>query len=120
MGEGRHCLGAGRVREQSTWVRAGDEIEVLMRAGIGTEMSVRVGLYNLKQFPLLAAKYAEQSGETQGATAATNRVIRGQLNEYIANIHTSASETSFDSALDFWQCEVQPKTHLVLPLIAQG
>ena len=78
MGEGSHCVGAGRVREQTTWVWADDEIEVLMRAGIGTEMSSRVGLYNLKQFPLLAAKYAEQSGKIQGAAAASVRAIRGQ------------------------------------------
>ena len=86
MGEGRHCVGAGRMREQTTWVRAGDGIEVLMRAGMGTEMSSCADLYSLKQFPLLAAKYAEQSGETQGATAATFRAIKGQLNEYIANL----------------------------------
>ena len=51
-------------------MRAGDEIEVLMRTGIGTEMFSRAGLYSLKQFSLLAAKYTEQSGETQGAMAA--------------------------------------------------
>ena len=98
------------MREQTTWVRAGGEIEVLMRKGIRTE-NVFSRLYSPKQFPLLAAKYAEQSGETQGATAATFRAIRGQLNEYIANIHTSASDTSSDSALDFRQYKVQPKTH---------
>ena len=45
-------------------VRAGDGIEVLMRAGMGTKLSSSAGLNSLEQFQLLPAKYAERSGES--------------------------------------------------------
>ena len=59
-----------------------------MRAGMGTKLSSSAGLNSLEQFQLLPAKYAERSGEAQGATVATIRAIQGQLNEYIANNQT--------------------------------
>jgi len=73
----------------------------------------------LKDFPLLAAKLAEQEQPSQGhatSAALVIRPIRSHINQYIADIHTR----SFGgSAIEFWHQKEQSNIYSVLTLIAQ-
>jgi len=72
-----------------------------------------------KDFPLLAAKLAEQEQPSQGhatSAALVIRPIRSHINQYIADIHTR----SFGgSAIEFWHQKEQSNIYPVLTLIAQ-
>jgi len=73
----------------------------------------------MKDFPLLAAKLAEQVKPSQGhATSAALmiRPMRSHINQYIADIHTR----SFGgSAIEFRHQKEQSNIYSVLTLIAQ-
>ena len=72
----------------------------------------------LKDFPLLAAKLAEQEQPSQGratSAALVIRPIRSQIKQYIADIHIR----SFGgSAIEFWHQKEQSNIYSVLTLIA--
>ena len=78
-----------------------------------TTTSTSTSTTALKDFPLLAAKLAEQQQPSQGhatSAALVIRPIRSHINQYIADIHTR----SFGgSAIEFWH---QKKTvkHLLI------
>jgi len=71
----------------------------------------------LKDFPLLAAKLAEQQQPSQchaTSSALVIRPIRSHSNQYIADIHTR----SFGgSAIEFWHQKEQSNIHSVLASI---
>ena len=73
----------------------------------------------MEDFPLLAAKLAEQEQPSQGhatSAALVIRPIRSHINQYIADIHTR----SFGgSAIEFWHQKEQSNIYPVLTLIAQ-
>ena len=73
----------------------------------------------LKDFPLLAAKPADQQQPSQGhatSAALVIRPIRSHINQYIADIHTR----SFGGgAIEFWHQKEQSNIYSVLTLIAQ-
>ena len=73
----------------------------------------------LKDFPLLAAKLAEQEQPSQDhatSAALVIRLIRSHINQYIADIHIR----SFGgSAIEFWRQKEQSNIYSVLTLIAQ-
>jgi len=73
----------------------------------------------LKDFPLLAAKLAEQEQPSQGhgtSAALMIRPIRSHINEYIADIHPRSFA---GNAIDFWHQKEQSNTYSILTLIAQ-
>jgi len=74
----------------------------------------------LKDFPLLAAKLAEQEQPSQGhatSAALVIRPIRSHINQYIADIHTR----SFGgSAIEFRHQKEQSNIYSVLMLIAHN
>ena len=84
-----------------------------------TTTSTSTSTTALKDFPLLAAKLAEQEQPSQGhatSTALVIRPIRSHINQYIADIHTR----SFGgSAIEFWHQKEQSNIYPVLTLIAQ-
>jgi len=73
----------------------------------------------LKDFPLLAAKLAEQEQPREGhatSAALVIRPIRSHINQYIADIHTRSNG---GSAIEFWHQKEQSNIYSVMTLIAQ-
>ena len=81
-----------------------------------TSNSTSTSTAALKDFPLLAAKLAEQEQPSQGHATSAALVIRSHINQYIAGIHTR----SFGgSAIELWHQKEQSNIYSVLTLIAQ-
>ena len=73
----------------------------------------------LKDFPLLAAKLAEQEQPSQGhatSAALVIRPIRSHINQYITDIHIRSFA---GSAIEFWHQKDQLNIYSVLTLIVQ-
>jgi len=81
-----------------------------------TSNSTSTSTTALKDFPLLAAKLAEQEQPSQGHATSAALVIRSHINQYIAGIHTRSFGCS---SIELWHQKEQSNIYSVLTLIAQ-